>query len=113
MSLKEKNIEYILKLTPSKKYIRVSDKFNENVYNKLKQIYTMKDIFEMNYLDFFNKYYVSKSRTFWISGKEINFVRPKFFCDLLRANPLAAKKMEEIAKSHYYIKTSIVFVINK
>ena len=113
MSLKEKNIGYILTLTPSKKYIRVSDKYNEIVYNQLKQNYTLKDIFDMNYLDFFNKYYISKTRTFWISGKEINFVKPKFFCDLLRANPLATKKMEEIARSHYNIKTGALFVINK
>ena len=119
MSLKEKKIRDILTLTPSRKYkFRNSNNNNQNineeVYNELSESCDiLKNIFNMNYLDFFNKYYISKSKTIRIYEKEINFTKPKFFCDLLKLNPIGAKRMEDIAKSHYNIKTGALFIINK
>lgn len=118
MSLKEKKIKDILVLTPSSKYkfrnTHNNNNYNEEVYNELNESNdVMKNIFDMNYIEFFNKYYMSKTRNIMIDGKEINFTRPKFFCDLLKANPIGANRMEEIAKSHYNIKTGTLFVINK
>ena len=119
MSLKEKKIKDILVLTPSSKYkFRNSQNNNNNynveVFNELNESSdVMKNIFDMNYIEFFNKYYTSKTRTILIDGKEINFAKPKFFCDLLKANPIGSNRMKEIAKSHYNIKTGTLFVINK
>ena len=117
MSLKEKKIKDILVLTPSSKYkFRNSDNinYNQEVYLELnKSSDAMKEIFDMNYIEFFNKYYTSKTRNILIDGKEINFTKPKFFCDLLKANPLVANKMQEIANSHYNHKTGTLFVVNK
>ena len=117
MSLKEKKIKDILVLTPSSKYkFRNSDNknYNQKVYYELnKSSDAMKEIFDMNYIEFFNKYYTSKTRNILIDGKEINFIKPKFFCDLLKANPLVANKMQEIANSHYNHKTGTLFVVNK
>ena len=117
MSLKEKKIKDILVLTPSSKYkFRNSDNknYNQEVYDELKNSCdAMKEIFDMNYIEFFNKYYTSKTRNILIDGKEINFTKPKFFCDLLKANSLVANKMQEIANSHYNHKTGTLFVVNK
>ena len=119
MSLKEKKIGNTLTLTPSRKYkfrnsLNNNQNINEEVYNELNEsCEILRNLFDMNYLCFFNKYYISKSKTIRIYEKEINFTKPKFFCDLLKANPLGAKRMEDIAKSHYNIKTGALFIINK
>ena len=113
--LKNKKIGEILKLSPSPKYKIKSDiNINEINFNKIceKNIF-LKNLFEKNYLEFFNVYYIKDNKSISFCDKDINFSKISFFSDLLKANPLAANKMQEIIRNHYAIKNNNFFIVNK
>ena len=113
--LKNKKIGEILQFKPSPKYKSYSNEnINRENYIKICEDNNfLKNIFDLNYLDFFNQYYYNAKRNILIYGKQITFKRAKFFCDLLQRNKTAASKIEEVVKSHYNIKTGKIFVVDK
>ena len=112
-NLKNKTIGEILQLQPSPKYKIYSNKnINQENYKKICDDNNfLKNIFDMNYLEFFNQYYYNTKRNLLIYGQQITFKKAKFFCDLLERNKTAASKIEEVVKSHYNIKTGKIFVV--
>jgi len=111
--LKNSKIKDILILPPSPKYkIHNNYNINKEIYTKISEsnLY-LKDFFETNFLELFNKYYIKDSKKFIFNGKEICFNKTSFFCDLLKANQFSAKKIEQIAKSQFCEKNSTFFVV--
>ena len=114
-ALKNKKIGEILKLPPSPKYkIKTGNNINEINFNKICETNIfLKNFFEKNYLEFFNEYYMKDNKTISFCDKVINFNKINFFNDLLKANPQAASKMQEIIKNHYTIRNNNYFIVDK
>ena len=94
--LKEFSIKDILQMKITPKCRKDGDYYNKNNYNfileqidKDKSLNWINNFFNMNYMELFERYYLTKDKTtyFIIEGKKINFSRKtKTFYDLLEKN---------------------------
>ena len=113
-NLKNKKIGEILCYERSPSYLKYDRNYNKKTYEKLYKINNfIKNIFNMNYLEFFKRYYMNKNIKIWIYGKEVTFTKAKFFSDLLKAYPHLANKMEEIVKIAYNVNNGTFFKVDK
>ena len=113
-NLKNGTIGEILRYEISVKYLKYDRDYNKKTYEKIyKENNFMNNIFNMNYLEFFNRYYMNKNIKLWIYGKEVTFKKAKFFSDLLKAYPILANKMEEIVKMNYNVNNNTFFKVDK
>ena len=115
-NLKNLKLGEILRLKASSKFKKYNlDTINIDIYSKVCALNPFfKDFYQINYLDFFNEYYIQDTRTFIFDGKEITFSeKTKFFNDLLKKNLFSADKMKQIINTQYNYKNNDIFIVNK
>jgi hypothetical protein len=112
-----KNIGEIVKLRASPKNKKFNENINEIIYLKLINIEIFKKLFEMSYLELFNKYYYQDKREVDVFGNKINLsLKTKLFNDLLDKNKESAEKIRQIAEEYFCNKNkdpNQIFVIEK
>ena len=112
-----KNIGEIVKLRASPKNKKFEENINEIIYLKLINIEIFKKLFEMSYLELFNRYYYQDKREVDVFGNKINLsIKTKLFNDLLDKNKESAEKIRQIAEEYFCNKnkdTNQIFVIQK
>ena len=112
-----KNIGEIVQLGASPKNKKFDENINKIIYDKLCNIELFKKLFDISYLDMFNKYYYQDKREFDVFGYKVNLSsKTKLFFDLLQKNETSAGKIKEICEEYFLNKKkdpSQIFVIEK
>lgn len=112
-----KNIGEIVQLGASPKNKKFDENINRIIYDKLCNIELFKKLFDISYLDMFNKYYYQDKREFDVFGYKVNLSsKTKLFFDLLQKNETSAGKIKEICEEYFLNKKkdpSQIFVIEK
>ena len=109
--LKTASIKDILQMDISPKYQKYGENFNKKVYDFICQkvnadenLSWIRDFFNINYLEVFNKYYykITKNENyFFIGDKKIKFSEAKPFYYLLeknKSNPLYQDRLKKISE---------------
>ena len=116
--LKKMKISEILQFDASSKNRKYESSINKQIYDDVCKLSPyLFHFFEKTYLDLFNSYYNTNSRTFNIEGININISqKTKLLIDLINKNNIVEDKIKQIASNIFSLKqnTNIpIFVINK
>lgn len=115
-NLFSKNIGEIVQLDASPKNKKFGRDINKIIFDKLSTIENFKKLFQLSYLEMFNKYYYQEPKDIDIFGYKIKLSqRTKFFSDLLGKNKSSSEKIKEITEEYFLPKkdSNPVFVIKK
>ena len=115
-NLFSKNIGEIVQLEASPKNKKFDKNINKIIYEKLSNIELFKKLFQLSYLEMFNRYYYQEGKDIDVFGYKIKLSqRTKFFSDLLNKNITSSGKIKEISEEYFLQKKDInpIFVIKK
>ena len=115
-NLFSKNIGEIVQLEASPKNKKFDKNINKIIYEKLSNIEIFKKLFQLSYLEMFNRYYYQEGKDIDAFGYKIKISqRTKFFSDLLNKNITSSGKIKEISEEYFLQKKDInpIFVIKK
>ena len=115
-TLFSKNIGEIVQLEASPKNKKFDKNINKIIYEKLSNIELFKKLFQLSYLEMFNRYYYQEGKDIDVFGYKIKLSqRTKFFSDLLNKNITSSGKIKEISEEYFLQKKDInpIFVIKK
>lgn len=115
-NLFSKNIGEIVQLDASPKNKKYDKNINKIIYDKLSNIEIFKKLFQLSYLEMFNKFYYQESKDIDVFGYKIKLSqRTKLFSDLLGKNKTSLEKIKEISEEYFLPKkdSNPIFVIKK
>ena len=101
--IKKKNIGQILKLKVSPKMKKNKPNYNERIYEEiLKNIPSIQELFEINYIQLFREYFTNKTNFFYFKEHYVHFSdKTKTYKDLLNKKIPFEAQLNYISKDYY------------